>query len=190
MIGILTRDLDHRQAATLMRSKWTWFLALGLVVILCGALAIVLPAVSNIIASTVLGVALAIAGIVKIVQALQVKQWSGFVWQELTGAVELVGGILIYFNPVKGALAIALLVALVLFIQGIGQCGVAFKVRPEAGWRWLLASGLVSLVASAAVTLKLPYVRFYAPGTIAGIALLIAGCAYVVIALAVREARA
>jgi len=190
MTGMLTRDLDHRQAAALMRSKWGWFLALGVVVILCGLLAIALPAVSDLVASRVLGIVLALAGIVKIVQAMQVRQWSGFVWQELTGAVELVGGILIYFNPVKGALAIALLIGLVLFIQGIGQCAVAFKVKPEVGWRWLLVSGLVSLLASAAVTVKLPYVRFYAPGTIAGIALLIAGCAYVIIAFAIRESRA
>lgn len=172
-----------------MQSKWGWFLALGVVLILCGILAIGLPAVSEVAASAVLGVALAVAGVVKIIQALQVKEWSGFVWQELTGAVELVGGVLIYFNPLKGALAIALLISLVLFIQGIGQSALAFKVRPQPGWRWLLVSGLIALFASAMVMIKLPYIRVYPPGTVAGIALLVAGCAYLAIAVAVRGAR-
>lgn len=172
-----------------MQPKWRWFVALGVVLILCGILAIGLPAISKVAASTVLGAALAVAGIVKIIQALQAKQWSGFVWQELTGAVELVGGILIYFNPLKGALAIALLIALVLFIQGVGQSAIAFKMRPHAGWRWLLASGLVAFLASAAVAIKLPYVLAYPPGVIAGISLLVAGCAYLAIAFAVRGAR-
>ena len=56
---------------------------------------------------------------VKIVKAFQVKQGAGFIWQLLLGAVEVVGGILIYFNPMKRAIAITLLVALVLIAQGV-----------------------------------------------------------------------
>jgi len=173
-----------------MQSKWGWFLVLGIVLILCGALAVALPAVSTFAASVVLGVVLSIAGLVKIIQSLQLKEWSGFIWQELTGAVELVGGVLIYLNPLKGALAITLLIALVFLVQGLGQIALAFRVRLQPGWRWLLISGITALLASAALTLKLPYTRFYTPGTIAGISLLVAGWAYVAIALAVRKVRA
>ena len=190
MSDALTADHQHRQAATSMQSKWIWFLALGVALLLCGALAIVLPAASTFATSTVLGSALAVAGIAKIIQALQVKEWSGFVWQELTGAAELVGGVLIYFNPLKGALTVALLMSLVFLVQGVGQSAVAFKVRPQPGWHWFLISGLIALCASAAIALKLPHTRFYSPGIIAGIALLAAGCAYVAMAIAVRRARA
>jgi uncharacterized membrane protein HdeD (DUF308 family) len=190
MSDVVARGIDHQHRTQSIQSKWGWFLALGLVLILCGAIAVTLPTASAIAASVVLGAALAIAGIVKIIQSLQVREWSGFLWQELTGAVEVVGGILIYFNPLKGAFAVALLIALVFLVQGLGQVALAFKVRPQTGWRWLLISGLVALLASAALTLKLPYTRFYTPGTIAGIALLIGGCAYVAIAIAVRKARA
>jgi uncharacterized membrane protein HdeD (DUF308 family) len=190
MSDVLARGIDQPYRTQSMQSKWGWFLALGFVLILCGAIAVALPTVSTIAASVVLGAALAIAGIVKIIQSLQVKEWSGFLWQDLTGAVELVGGVLIYFNPLKGAFAITLLIALVFLVQGLGQTALAFKVRPQPGWRWLLVSGLIALLASATLTLKLPYTRFYTPGTIAGIALLLAGCAYVAIATAVRKARA
>jgi uncharacterized membrane protein HdeD (DUF308 family) len=190
MSDVLARGIDDSHRTQSMQSKWIWFLALGIVLIFCGAIAVALPTVSTIAASVVLGAALAIAGIVKIIQSLQVKEWNGFLWQELTGAVELVGGVLIYFNPLKGAFAITLLIALVFLVQGLGQTALAFKVRPQPGWRWLLVSGLIALMASATLTLKLPYTRFYTPGTIAGIALLLAGCAYVAIAIAVRRVRA
>jgi uncharacterized membrane protein HdeD (DUF308 family) len=190
MSGLSADHLEYQKRTDDLHSKWGWFLVLGLVLTACGIAAIALPAVSNYAASVVLGAALVIAGIVKIIQSLQIKEWSGFIWQELTGAVELVGGVLIYFNPLKGALAITLVIALVFFVQGIVQVGLALRVRKQEGWNWLLISGLVGLAASAALTLKLPYTRFFTPGTVAGIALLIAGIAYVAVALTLRRARA
>jgi len=188
MSDVSVRRVDHQHRTDALHFKWGWFLVLGIVLILCGAFAVALPAVSTFAASVVLGIVLSLAGIVKIIQSLQVKEWSGFVWQELTGAVELVGGILIWLNPLKGALAITLLIALVFLVQGLMQIAFAVRVRKQAGWNWLLLSGLVALAASAALMLKLPYTRFYTPGTIAGVSLLVAGCAYIAIALAVRRA--
>jgi Uncharacterized conserved protein len=180
---------DHdRQSTPSPYAKWGWFLVLGIVFLLCGAAAIALPAVSTFAASTVLGAALAAAGIVKMIQSFRVREWDGFLWQELTGVVELVGGVLVYFNPLKGALAITLLIAVVFFVQGLAQIGLAIRIRRQDGWKWLLFSGLIALMASAALTLKLPYTRIYTPGTIAGLSLLVAGGAYVAVALALRKA--
>jgi uncharacterized membrane protein HdeD (DUF308 family) len=77
----------------------------------------------------------------------------------------------------------------VFFVQGILQIALAVSVRKQEGWHWFAASGLVSVVASAALALKLRYTLAYTPGAIAGIALLVAGVAYVVIALTMRRAR-
>lgn len=189
MSGTSITGTAHQDQAELLHSKWGWFFALGLALAFAGALAVALPAASTFAASVVLGIALSIAGAVKMIQSLKVKEWSGFIWQELTGAVELVGGILIYFNPLKGALAITLLIALVFLVQGILQIVLAVKIRQQEGWHWLAVSGLVALLASALLTLKLPYTSIYTPGTVAGISLLVAGGAYIAIALAMRKAR-
>src|SRR5262245_45034403 len=157
--GASTEGVDYERRAVSLHSRWGWFLALGLVMALGGALAVMLPAVSTFATSVVLGIALALAGVVKMVQSLQVKEWSGFIWQELTGAVEVVGGILIYFSPLKGALAITLLIALVFFVQGILQIALAAAIRKQDGWQWFAVSGLVALAASVALALKLPHTR-------------------------------
>src|SRR4029453_3304693 len=136
MSGASTEGVDYERRAESLHSRWGGFLALGVVLTLGGALAVALPAVSTFAASVVLGVVLTLAGVVKMVQSLQVKEWSGFIWQELTGAVEVVGGILIYFNPLKGALAITLLIALVFLVQGILQIALAAVVRKQEGWHW------------------------------------------------------
>ncbi|WP_349436961.1 HdeD family acid-resistance protein [Pararhizobium sp. A13] len=189
MDEVSARGNDSRHWTDTPHSKWGWFLLLGIVLTVCGAIAVALPAVSTFAASVVLGSVLSLAGIVKMIQSLQVRDWSGFVWQELTGAVELVGGILIFLNPLKGALAITLLIALVFLVQGLLQIALALRVREQDGWRWLLVSGLVGLAVSAALTLKLPYTRIYTPGTIAGISLLVAGGAYIAISVSIRRAR-
>jgi uncharacterized membrane protein HdeD (DUF308 family) len=188
MSGVSAATGDQLHDARTLQSKWAWFLALGIVLALGGALAVALPTASTFAASTILGVVLALAGVVKMVQSLQVKDWSGFVWQELTGAVEVVGGILIYFSPLKGALAITLLIALVLLVQGLLQIALAIRVRGQGGWLWFVVSGLAALAASAALALKLPYTRNFEPGVVAGISLLVAGVAYVAIALTLRRA--
>ncbi|BCH24189.1 HdeD family acid-resistance protein [Mesorhizobium sp. L-8-3] len=181
--------VDYERRAQSLHSRWRLFLFLGIVLIVAGILAVALPAISTLAASVVLGAVLALAGVVKMVKSLQVKEWSGFVWQELTGVVEVVGGILIFFNPLKGALAITLLIALVFLVQGILQIALAVVVRNQDGWHWFAISGLVALAASAALALKLPHTSIYTPGTIAGISLLVAGGAYVAIALTMRKAR-
>lgn len=130
-----------------------------------------------------------LTGIAKMIQSLRLREWGGFIWHELAGAVELVGGLLIISNPLTGAFAITLLIAAVFIVQGILQIALAVRVRRQEGWHWFGISGLVAVAAGAMLTLKLPYTRIYTPGTIAGISLLVAGAAYVAIALTLRRAR-
>lgn len=181
------KNVQIRDRGEAIRAKWVWFLCLGLILIAGGALAIMLPAVSTIAASLVLGLVLAGVGLVQIIQSFQVKGWSGFIWHLLIGVIQLVGGVLIYLNPLAGAVAITALIAIVFFAQGLSQIALAVRLRPQAGWGWLMLSGIIALLASAALMLKFPYTSIYTPGTIAGISLLFAGCAYLAIAFTARR---
>jgi uncharacterized membrane protein HdeD (DUF308 family) len=181
--------VDDQAAAVSVRDKWGWFLALGITLILCGVFAVTLPSITSVAAGLVLGVTLVVVGLIKIIESFKVREWVGFLWQLMLGVVEVVGGVLIYVSPFKRAAAITLLVAIVFIVQGIAQIGLAFKVRPQPGWRWLFIAGVAALCASIALAMKFPYTRYYTPSTITGISLLLAGCAYVVIAFALRKIR-
>lgn len=172
-----------------VQARWVWFLCLGLVLVAGGIAAIMLPVISTLAASLVLGLVLAGVGLVQIIQSFQVKGWAGFVWHLLIGVIQLVGGVLIYLNPLAGAIAITALIAVVFLAQGLSQIVLAIRLRPAPGWGWLLLSGVIALLASGALLAKFQYTSIYTPGTIAGISLLFAGCAYVAIALTARRIR-
>jgi uncharacterized membrane protein HdeD (DUF308 family) len=183
----VTMSPEQQLAIVSVRDKWGWILALGATLVLCGFIAITFPTITSAAASAGLGLALTIVGIVKIAEAFKVKEWDGFSLRLVPGIAEVAGGILIYVNPFKWALAITLLASVVFAVQGVTQIGLALRARPKQGWGWLLLAGVVALCAGIVLTMKLRYTRYFEPSTIGGIALFIAGFAYIVIAFAVRR---
>lgn len=182
------QQLQLMERKTVEQRKWKGFLGIGILLFAGGILCLFLPAISDFAASTMFGLVLMAIGVVKIIQSLCIKSWAGFVWQELSGVVELIGGIMIYLNPLKGALAITLLIAIVVFVHGFLQLALSWKIRPAGGWWWFTLSGLIAWSASAALVAKWPLTRDLPSGSIAGIALMIAGVAYIGIALSTRNA--
>jgi uncharacterized membrane protein HdeD (DUF308 family) len=183
-----TADPDRLHTADAFRTKWLWLVLLGGVLILAGALAILLPAISEIAASKVLGSVLIVSGMLQIMQAAKMLDWLGFIWHLLLGILAAVGGTLIYLNPFAGVIAITILIAIVFAVHGATQVAFAMKVRPQPGWHWFLISGCIALAVSLLLIMKLPYSHSFTPATIAGASLMFAGWAYVAMALASRKA--
>ena len=181
-----TADGPHRPEMFL--EKWLWFVMLGNLLIVAGIVAIVLPTLSEIGAGRVLGSVLVLSGVFQVFQATKVTHWRGFLWHMLLGILAVVGGGLIYMNPFAGVITLTLLIAIVFAVHGVSQLGFAMKVRGQPGWRGFLFSGLIAIVVSALLLLKLPYSHFFTPATMAGVSLLVAGGAYVAMALASHRA--
>lgn len=192
--GDMPRTPDQTAAtpherAKIEEGKWCRYLLFGLLLLAGGVFSVAVPAVSNFASNVVLAVALMAVGIVKVIQSLWIKSWAGFVWQELTGFFELIGGIMIYFNPMKASAAISLVIAFILFIHGVLHIIVAVEIRKVSKWNWFVFSGFFSLLASISIILKWPMVREMPTGLVAGFSLMIAGLAYLVTALSVRRTR-
>jgi uncharacterized membrane protein HdeD (DUF308 family) len=181
---------ERRHTAEIFRDNWLWLVLLGTVLVLAGAAAILIPAVSDIPASKILGSVLVVSGIIQIMQAAKMLNWIGFIWHMLLGILATVGGALIYMDPFAGVLALTLLIAVIFAVHGLTQIVFAFRVRAQSGWHWFLVSGCIALVVAVLLVMKLPYSHSFTPATIAGISLAFAGAAYVAMALASRRAGA
>jgi uncharacterized membrane protein HdeD (DUF308 family) len=182
----ITGSKEHLHTTSIFCSHWLWLVLLGGVLMIAGAIAILVPAISEIAASKVLGSVLVISGLVQIVQAAKMLHWMGFLWHLLLGILAAVGGALIYMDPFAGVIALTLLIAVIFAVHGVTQIGFAVKVRSQAGWHWFLVSGVIALIAAVLLVMKLPYSHSFTPATVAGVSLLFAGWAYVAMALAAR----
>ena len=169
--------------------NWRGFVVVGAILVACGVAAIFAPAIATFATSTLLGTLLVIAGGACVYQAMQTKEWVGYNWQLLLGAGEIAGGIFIVINPLKGAAAVTLLVAIVVITLGVSQIGLALKIRPQSGWAWLVGAGLVSLLLGAALIARFPFSLTQYPGVMAGISLVGGGVAYAMIGFSQRIAR-
>lgn len=166
---------------------WTSYVMVGVALVALGIAAAMAPTVSTYAASTVFGFILSAAGAICVFQALMVKEPKGVNWKLLLGATELVGGIFIMLNPLKGAAAITLIIAIVIGGLGLTQIGLALRLRPDAGWGWLLLASLASLLIAVALVMRFPFSITEYPGAMVGISLIFGGLAYVMIGLGHRK---
>ncbi|WP_158635252.1 HdeD family acid-resistance protein [Luteimonas cucumeris] len=171
----------------LVQQKWAWFLALGCVLVACGAVAIFQPTLSTKALGILVGSVLVVGGAMQILQAFQLHGWPGFIRSLTVGVIQVLGGVMIYLNPFVGAVAVSIVIGVVLLLQGISQIALALKIRPRDGWGWVLGSGAVSLGTGLVLALRFKFSDIHTPGVVAGIALVFAGVSYIAISLMARR---
>ncbi|SHM13927.1 HdeD family acid-resistance protein [Roseibium suaedae] len=173
-----------REIRQKIEDNWGWFLALGLCLLLGGMILIAAPLASSIAITLLMAAVLVVGGLVQIYQAFRAK--GGQMWSLVTGIIAVIGGIVIYTNPLAGTFALTLVIAAVFIAQGVSQLLLGFKLKPHEGWFWVVLAGLVSLLAGVMIWMELPSSAAWAVGLVAGISVMFNGWSYIAIALAAR----
>ncbi len=109
--------------------KWSWFVGLGVVMLLLSVFALGDVATVTLISTTFISAMLLVGGVFQAIHAFMVKTWSGFLMNMLRGIVYAVGGLLIMGEPVKGAVVITLFLIGVLAVGGALRILVALRHR-------------------------------------------------------------
>lgn len=170
-----------------IQQNWAWILALGIALIIGGFVLIAAPLASSIAVTLLIAAVMFIGGAIQIFQAFRTKEWTGFLWSLIIGVIAMIGGIIIYANPLAGTFALALVIAAVFIAQGISQLILAFKVKPAEGWIWVAIAGVVSVIAGIMIWFEFPFSAGWALGLIAGISVLFNGWSYVALAMAAKK---
>lgn len=170
-----------------IKGNWGWMLALGILFVVGGVLAMLAPFIASVAVASIVAVVFVILGIAQIVQAWRVRSWSGFLWQLVVGIIILIGGLAMYVNPIVAAAGLTLLVGAMFLAKGIFQLALGFRLRPMDGWGWIAISGAIAVVVSLMILFRFPDSTLYTLGILAGVSLLFTGWSYVMIALAARR---
>ena len=170
-----------------IRRHTGWFIALGILFIVGGVLAIAMPLLASLAVAIFVGWMLIVLGVVQIVQAWSMRTWGGFAWQLAIGILFVLGGFDMAFFPLSGAITLALVLGVIFLVKGIFQLVLGFRYRPHAGWGWMVAAGALAVLVGLAILVQWPFSGAWVPGTLVGISLIFSGWSYVAVALAVRR---
>lgn len=166
-----------------------WLIALSILLILTGIVAIALPGISSVTFTLVLGWLLLFNGIVRIVNAFQSKPIRGFWLSLVVGILYIIAGVMVIFNPIEAVLALTWLFGFLLIVEGIANIIAAFVNKTGRNLSWIVAlNGVITLVLGILVLSQWPASAIWLIGLYIGISILMSGISLLVIALSTRRA--
>ena len=108
-----------------LRKRWGWFLALGILLVILGMVALGSSVFMTLATMVFVGWLLIVGGVLEAAHACSCKGWGGFFIDLLTGILYVVVGFMVVANPGASAVALTLLIAMFLTFGGLFRIVVA-----------------------------------------------------------------
>ncbi len=113
--------------------------------------------------------------------------WGGFFLTLLTGALQLVMGLICVRHPAEAAIVYTLLMAVFFMVGGLFRIVGCLAARFR-GRNWVPMNGIVTLGLGIMIWQQMPFSGLWVIGTFLGIDLIFNGWSYVLLGLSVRQA--
>lgn len=163
-----------------------WSMLWGILMFICGILAISVPLASSIGIVILLAWLILFAGICHLIFAFQSHSVGGFLWQVLLAVVYGTAGIYMLMNPLLGVLSLTLLLAVFLLFEGVLELALYSRIRRVRHTGWVLFDGIVTLILGILIWMQWPSSSVWVIGTLVGISLMFSGISRFMLSLAVR----
>ncbi|HEY8518892.1 MAG TPA: HdeD family acid-resistance protein [Gammaproteobacteria bacterium] len=170
--------------------KWGWYVGLGVLFLILGFVALGNLLLATLASVFYIGALMMVGAVVQLIHAFQVKHWSGFFLWLLAAVLYGVAGYIVFTNPVLAAGVFTLMLGIALVVTGVFRIGAGLRWRPSRGWGWIVAAGVVAIIAGVLVTLRLPYATPWLLGLFLAIDLTFFGVSEIAFGLALKSARA
>jgi uncharacterized membrane protein HdeD (DUF308 family) len=157
-----------------------WLTVEGVLLIILGAGALLMPLMAGVAASLVFAWVLILTGIAGLVSAVAGREHVHPGWSLVSALLALLVGVVLLINPLIGAASLALLIGVYLLLDGVALIVLALGQRRKArAWGWLMASGVFDLILAAFIVLMGAIGSAVMIGVIVGLSLIAAGIALV-----------
>jgi len=182
-------DIDglRRQLALTIHAHWKLFLAQGIVMMVLGFLAVVVPVLATLAVEIFVGWLFFVAGLFRAVWVWRSRQTPGFAWSFLAALLAIVLGVVLIVRPFAGILTLTMVLVAFFVIEGIASIVGAIEHRQHLrSWGWVLFSGIIDLLLAYLIWAGWPSSASWAIGLLVGINMLFLGLSLVMTALAAR----
>lgn len=136
------------QFASALHEHWKLYLFEGIVLIILGAAAIIIPQIATLTVELFIGWLLLFSGIVNLFTTFSVRPMPGFWWSLISALIAIAAGLVLLFWPISGMVSLTLVLIAFFIIEGISSIMFAAEHRNELPGSWwvMLLSGIVDLV--------------------------------------------
>jgi uncharacterized membrane protein HdeD (DUF308 family) len=174
--------------AQAVREHWKLFLIEGIVLVVLGILAILIPMAASITVTIILGWLFLVSGVVGLVTTFWARQAPGFWWSLVSAVLATAAGIVLLLWPVSGVISLTLLLIVFFIIEGVASIMYAFEHKKDLSsrWIWMLVSGIIDLILAGLIWSGLPGTAAWALGLLVGINMLFGGTSLIAMALHAR----
>jgi len=152
----------------------------GVLFIIIGILAIILPGLFTLTLELIFGILLLVGGVLQTYQSILNRDASGFWLTFLGGIAAGVAGVLLLAYPIQGILTLTLILAIFFIIEGIVKISYALQTRFPS-WGWLVVSGVLAIIIGILIWNQFPSSARWVIGLLVGINLFFFGLSLFVI---------
>ncbi len=187
----LPQDVTKLQSAmrATVRDHWKAFLFEGILLVILGFGALIMPPLAGLAVTIFLGWLFLISGIGGLIITFWARQMPGFWWSLISAGLAIGAGIVLLARPMQGTLTLTIVVGAYFLAEGVTTIMYALEHRRELSerWSWMLFAGLLDILIAGMIIAGLPGSAEWAIGLLVGINLLFGGASLIGVALAARK---
>lgn len=176
-----------RSPAGVVKKLTGWFIAMSVVFIILGILAIVEPGIAAVAIAILAGWLLIFGGVAHLVTAFGGGGTKQVILQAVIGLVYLVGGFYFVMHPLLAVGTLTLVLAGIILAEGVLEILAYFRMRSEGASVWLLLNAAITLIVGGLIWFHWPSSSEWAIGTLVGVNLLMTGFSRLMFGLAARK---
>jgi uncharacterized membrane protein HdeD (DUF308 family) len=170
-----------------LRAKWGWIVALGVVYLIAGVIALGSVVMATVVSVFVVGIMMLVAGVFEVIHAFQIKTWGRFLFWIALGILYIIAGFVAWDNPLLTAVWLTLILGAALVASGIMRIFLAFNMQHGSPWIWVAVSGLITLLLGLIILVHWPVSSLYVLGIFLGVDLVFAGASWIGLGLGLRQ---
>ncbi len=174
-------------SATSVKKSLGWSIALSVLMIVAGILAIASPLAAGFAVNIFVAWLLLLSGCIHLVFAWYRPTAGGFVWEVLIAILYGFIGVYLLVHPVRGLESLTIALAIYLLLEAILEFVLGFTLRPLPGSGWLVFDGIITLILAVMIWRTWPSSTGFVIGMLVGISMLFSGASRLMLSLAARS---
>jgi uncharacterized membrane protein HdeD (DUF308 family) len=164
-----------------------WSIVWGILMLICGILAIFMPLASSIGVVILLGWLILFSAVWHLIFAFQTAGLGNILWQILLAILYGLAGFYMLWHPLLGVLTLTLVLAIFLLVEGVLEIILYFNIRGVRNSFWVLIDGIITVILGFLIWLHWPSTSVWIIGLLIGISLIFSGISRIMLSFATRR---